>query len=323
MGDVSVAQRIGKPCPVMSIAKAFKQVYATVPFKQPVLEVLRRKLRLPQSLTQHMTFRGPFTVQIDESHQFRLQHWGFLIETELFWNGLDAGYEGTSLQVWRKLASHAEVILDIGANTGVYTLLARCVNRNATIFAMEPVERVFRRLCRNLELNNYEVIAKQVAASDLTGTATIFDPVAEHELTASLNETMPQGCHNVSKYQIATTRVDDFLRDQGLDKIDLVKIDVELFEPEVLRGMGAFLSRCRPSLLIEILNDRVAREVSDLTRDLGYSIFQIVEGRGLVRCDRIQVTDVRERNYLLADTNALTRSKMFELIIAATTGAVA
>src|SRR5271169_2863387 len=156
-----------------AIRRLIKQVYARVPCKQPVLEILRRTVRLPKNLTGHLHFRGPFTVEIDDSHRFRLEHWGYMVENDLFWNGFGNGYEGTSLLVWSRLAPHAQTIVDVGANTGVYALAARCLNPTATVVALEPVVRVFRRLQRNVELNGGKVAAENLAASDTTGTAVI------------------------------------------------------------------------------------------------------------------------------------------------------
>jgi FkbM family methyltransferase len=292
-----------------------EQVYAQVPLKRPVFEVLRRTVRLPRNLTWHLRFRGTFTVKIDSCHQFRLQHWGYMVENDLFWNGFGNGYEGTSLQIWRRLAPHAHVILDVGANTGIYSLVARCVNPVATVVALEPVERVFRRLQRNIELNGGNVTAERLAASDTTGAAMFYDLPTDHELTASLDPAMSEGCSGVVEYYVPTKRLDDVLSGGGLRSIDLAKIDVELSEPQVLLGMGAFLSNCKPTLLVEILNERVAREVNDITRDLGYNIFRVVEHRGLVRTSEIQATVLKERNYLLAQDGIVKAANIGDFVV--------
>jgi FkbM family methyltransferase len=282
------------------IRTLIKRAYACMPLKRPVLEVMRRTVRLPRRLTGHLSFRGTFTIEIDRLHRFKLEHWGYLVENDLFWNGFGKGYEATSLQVWRRLAPHAQVILDVGANTGIYTLVACCMNPNANVIAVEPVERVFQRLQRNVELNGYKVTLQQVAASDTNGSATMYDLSRDHEYTASLDRWMLQGGDGIVEYSVPTSRLDDVLSTAGVSTIDLVKIDVEQFEPQVLDGMKAFLSRCKPALLIEILNERVAREVNDITRDLGYSIFRIAEHDGLIRTSYIEATEFEERNYLLA-----------------------
>lgn len=298
-----------------AIRRLIGQVYAQVPLKRPVFEVVRRAVRLPERLTSHLRFQGTFTVKIDSVHRFRLEHWGYMLENDLFWNGFGNGYEGTSLQVWGRLAPHAQVILDVGANTGIYALIARCLNPTATVVALEPVERVFRRLQRNIELNGGNISVENLAASNATGVATIYDFPTDHELCASLDPFMAKICGGTVEYTVPTKRLDGVLSDAGLRSVDLVKIDVELFEPQVLLGMGAFLSNSKPTLLIEILNERVAREVSDITRDLGYNIFRIVEQQGLVRTSHIEATELKARNYLLAQDGIVKAAKICDFVL--------
>jgi FkbM family methyltransferase len=254
-------------------------------------------------------------VEIDDSHHFRLEHWGYLVETDLFWNGFGNGYEATSLQIWSRLAPHARVIVDVGANTGIYTLVARCLNPGATVVALEPVERVFRRLQRNIELNGYNVTLEKLAASDTTGTAVLYDLPSEHEYTASLDWSMLKNSGDVVKYTVTTSRLDDALSSANLRGVDLVKIDVEQAEPQVLRGMGRFLSDCKPTLLVEILNPAIARDVMELTRNLGYNIFRVVEQHGLVRATQIEATEFEERNYLLVQDKSLEAAKLCDFVL--------
>lgn len=297
-----------------TVRRLIEHVYAQVPLKRPLFEMVRHTVRLPRKLTSHLSFSGLFTVRIDESHHFRLQHWGFMLENDLFWNGFGNGYEGTSLQVWRRLSPRAHVIVDVGANTGVYALAARSLNPTATIIALEPVERVFRRLQRNVELNGGNITLEKLAASDKTGTATLYDLAADHELTASLDLSMAEWAGSTIKYPVTTKRLDDLLSDAGLPSVDLVKIDVELAEPQVLLGMGAYLPKCKPTLLIEVLTERVASQIRDITCDLGYNIFRIVEQYGLVRTNSIDAVEFTERNYLLIQSEILEASHISDLV---------
>lgn len=297
------------------IRSLIQQAYAQVPLKRPVFEVVRRTIRLPRRLTSHLYFQGPFTVTIDRFHRFQLEHWGYTMENDLFWNGFGNGYEGTSLQLWRRLAPHANVILDVGANTGIYALVAHCVNPVATVIAVEPVERVYHRLQRNVELNGGNITVEQLAASDTTGVAILYDQPGDHELTASLDPLMAEYCGGAIEYTVATKRLDDLLSGAGLRTIDLVKIDVELFEPQVLLGMGAYLSNCKPALLVEILNEGVARGVNEITRHLGYNIFRVVEHRGLVRVSHVEATKLKERNYLFAQDGIVKAASVSDFVV--------
>jgi FkbM family methyltransferase len=238
-----------------------------------------------------------------------------MVENDLFWNGFGNGYEGTSLQIWRRLAPHANVILDVGANTGIYALVARCLNATATVLAMEPVERVFRRLQRNIELNGGNIRIEKLAASDTTGVAVLYDQPGDHVLTASLHPLMAEYCGGAVECTVATKRLDELLSETGLRTIDLVKIDVELAEPKVLLGMGAYLTKCKPTLLVEVLNGLVAKEIRDITRDLGYNIFRVDEQQGLVRTSNIEATELGERNYLLAQDEIVETMSIRDFVV--------
>src|SRR4051812_7150805 len=100
-----------------------KRLYDRAPFKQPIFEQMRRVLRLPEPFYRHLLFRGVFTTEVGPG-SFRMQHYGYQIENELFWGGLTAGYEGTSLKLWKELCASAQTVIDGGANTGVYSLVA-------------------------------------------------------------------------------------------------------------------------------------------------------------------------------------------------------
>ncbi len=100
-----------------------KQCYAALPFKQPAYKVLRRLGPPPERIYRHLHFKGTIEVDVSPTEHFRMQHHGYMIENELFWKGL-AGWEKVSMELWTRLSKRCNVILDIGANTGMYALVA-------------------------------------------------------------------------------------------------------------------------------------------------------------------------------------------------------
>jgi ribosomal protein L11 methylase PrmA len=94
--------------------------------------------------------------------------------------GIKDGWEKVSTGLWIKLCRESEVIIDIGANTGVYSLIAKTVNPGAKVFAFEPVERVFEKLQGNCRLNNYDIGCFKKAVSNYSGKAKIYDTAGEH-----------------------------------------------------------------------------------------------------------------------------------------------
>src|SRR5256885_1994105 len=148
---------------------------------------MRAVWRPPESIYKHLHFRGPIRVPCG-SKSFTMQHYGFSLENDAFWHR--EGFEPSSMRVWRDLCAKSKVIVDIGANTGIYALTAQCVNPSATVVAVEPVQRVFDKLKRNCELNHFPIICINGAASDVTGDAVIYDQDSEHTYSVTVNKDM-------------------------------------------------------------------------------------------------------------------------------------
>ena len=77
--------------------------------------------------------------------------------------------------------------MDIGANTGVYSLVTKTLNPNAKVIAFEPIQRTFEKLVYNNFINNYDIICEQTALSDKDGQGYIYDPDTVHNNLATLN----------------------------------------------------------------------------------------------------------------------------------------
>lgn len=210
-----------------------------------------------------------------------MEHFGYLLENEIFWRGLH-GYEPQSMGVWTTLAARSNVILDVGANTGVYSLVAKAVNPGARVIAFEPVQRIYDKFVHNIALNGFDIDARSIALSDETGEAIFFDPMTEHTYSVTLNRNLHP---EVPSQEVAVRRVtlDDFIRDERLDRVDLIKIDVELHEAEVLSGFRECMRRFQPAMLVEVIDDDVATRLNDLLAGTGYRYYVVDETAGLLR----------------------------------------
>jgi FkbM family methyltransferase len=195
-------------------------------------------------------------------------HHGDEIENELFWEGLPGRRERVSLGIWMKLARSANVIIDVGANTGVYSLVAAAMNPSAAIHGFEPVARLFARYEDNCRLNGFSISAHRAALSNRAGSGMMRGWVLEN-----VTEACPYGDW------VPVHRFDSVFESAGLDSLDLVKVDVEGHEPEVLEGMGALLAKFRPTFLAEVLSDAAGRRLESLVDGLGYIYFDLDEVR--------------------------------------------
>jgi FkbM family methyltransferase len=259
-----------------SFLKTMQQALRRAPL---VHKAIRSVWTPPPSVFAHLYFNGIFTVEVAPGAEFRIQSNGEQVENDLFWRGYGKGWERHSLKVWSELARSADTILDIGANTGVFALAAKAVNRSARVIAVEPVKRVAAKLRRNNDLNGFDIEVVECAASDFNGNATLYDFPGEHEYSASLESTM-EGSVQVT---VEVRRLDDFV-----DRVDLVKIDVERHEAATLRGMRPLLERCLPVMLIEVLDAEAEETIRAELAGLDYS-WRMIEG---------------ERNALLTPANA-------------------
>ena len=267
-----------------------KRIYQLVPFKPQVMRTIRRIWRPPESLYQHLHFKGPFELDLPNGARMHIHHFGNQVENSLFWEGFGNGWESASLFVWLWLVKDANVVLDVGANTGVYALSAQATRPNADIYAFEPVARIHSKLSANIALNGYPITAFNIALSDKNGEVPIFDPGGEHAYSASLHaEMLGPGTITMST---EARRLDDFVNEQDIGKLDVLKIDVEMHEPEMIAGTMQRMDRDRPALLIEILNAAIGNRLAELLPD--YVFFQI--GDAIAQTDRLG--HHADRNYL-------------------------
>lgn len=254
--------------------RIIKYIYDFVPFKKYFFYLIR-PLKLPYQIIKHFHFKGVFKVVV-EDQAFLIKHHGYQIENELFWCGLTSGWEKISMKLWIELCKDSKVILDIGANTGVYSLVAKTLAPMSTVYGFEPVKRVFQKFKENCDLNKYSINCFDYAISNYDGEAIIYEVPSEHVYSVTVNENTTQN-ENAVATKIKTKKLSTFIKEQHLERIDLIKIDVETHEPEVLEGMEEYLHLFQPTLLIEILNDKVGKQVQDLLIGADYLFFNIDE----------------------------------------------
>jgi FkbM family methyltransferase len=256
-------------------------------------------VRIPPRIYQHLIFRGPFTVECPGGAAFRMMSHGHVVENSVYWEGV-FGHEPDSTSEWVNLARRASVVLDVGANTGLYSLLAAAVSPRASVHAFEPLPRIAELLRQNAALNpSLRIEVHAAAAGAKSGTAEIYDPGGDNCYSASLNPDFLGPSRKQACYPVPVIAIDDFMRERGLERLDLVKIDVEGFEDAVLEGMSAAIERFRPAILMEFLpsqSEALTGRVRSLV-ERGYGFYHLEAGRR-VRTSEVRSPD-RDRNVLL------------------------
>lgn len=162
--------------------------------------------------------------------------------TKLYTQGM---YDYNNMQLVKLLAAGGlSPLLDIGANLGLYSLLATEAPQVCAI-AFEPHPHTFKVLQEQIALNSRTSITPvNLAVSDTPGSVAFTDDAG-----SSVNHIVEQAT-GTGLIQVQACRIDDFCREQGVRPL-LVKMDVEGFELGALRGFGDLLSQVQV-LLIEI-----------------------------------------------------------------------
>ena len=177
-----------------------------------------------------------------------------------------------------------DVVFDVGANVGFYTLLfSRCVEDAGTVYAFEPTGQTFGCLVRNMPKSEQNIRLNRMALSQENGPRKLFH--AEHgnlclnSFGAPLRVGSSSAEEPTSEW-VWVTKLDDYLRDYGVPSVDLIKIDVEGWEEDVVRGAMRTLLSMAPVLTLEYNSitannaNRSCVALSELIETLGYDLFR-------------------------------------------------
>lgn len=151
-------------------------------------------------------------------------------------------YEPYETELILRQVKSGDVIVDIGANIGYYTVLfADKVGKSGKVIAIEPDPINFEILQKNIKENKlFNVVAVQAAVGSQTGELKLYkskENFGDHKL---------YGGDKGEKVKVI--KLDEFLKDQ---KINLIKVDTQGWEPEVFAGAKKTIEKDLPIIFFE------------------------------------------------------------------------
>jgi FkbM family methyltransferase len=156
----------------------------------------------------------------------------------------------------KRLVKADDVVFDIGANIGAHTLgVAQSVGPQGQVFAFEPSDFAFEKLCRNLALN--PELAARTSLQQILLAASSSDR-SEPEIYASWPLQSSDTVHPKHRGRLVSTAgasvdtLDSFVQCNRIDRLNLIKMDVDGHELPVLQGALETLRRFRPVLVMEM-----------------------------------------------------------------------
>jgi FkbM family methyltransferase len=198
-------------------------------------------------LTEQTTFR------VTKYDKIRLYNYGD-IAAKLYSSEpmtmLDKGFEYRTFQLMKENVAEGNTVLDIGANIGIYSiLLSRLVGKTGKVYAFEPDPITVEYLKKNIRLNKCEnVIIVPVALSSQNGKITLLKPEGSGDAFNYISHT---NRGNTSEAFIDSLKLDDYVDQTGIKKIDFVKIDVEGAELLSFTGAKNVLEKFTPKIIME------------------------------------------------------------------------
>ncbi len=203
-------------------------------------------------------------------------------------------FEKEYVDLFYSTINSGDIVLDIGANVGYFTLIAaKKVGSEGKVYAFEPVERNYKRLERNLEINDTrnvktfnfglsdrEEVLPMVIPEGNFGESTI----GEKNFTALVKGQKTKNRRIKAKF----FAFDYFNRIEEISNVNVIKVDVEGAELKVLNGMKKFLAINNPVLFIEIVPEMIEQnggnvgELVQLFKDVKFtSIYNFSQKKAL------------------------------------------
>jgi FkbM family methyltransferase len=244
---------------------------------------------------------------------------GMGVASNLYWLG-ESGFEATTGRVLIELFKKNEVFLDIGSNYGFYAVLAKKVNSGIKVIAFEPNDFMVNQNEKFRKSNRVEYDLLSVGVGEENAVRDLFVPMQSggKEITmASFNDKfsfargMEKKAVKVKCVTLDSQLVDEFA--MGVARNVCMKIDVEGYELNVLKGAGRFLKSVRPLIVCEVdFSSAPSDSLMAYLWNFGYVPFHI-QPLGLTRLNEgdFNTEFGKERNFLFWPSEKLAWSGNF------------
>jgi FkbM family methyltransferase len=217
-------------------------------------------------------------------------------------------------------------VLDVGANIGFYSIPwgRKLKSLNGKLYAFEPVRANFSRIIQAIELNKLEevVTAFQVGLSDDETVIQIIIDQTDNSSTG--NAVIVRGDVKATSNSVEETvdlvTLDKYAKQQGIQRCDLIKIDIEGAEPMFLKGGLQFIEKHRPIIYGEFNAYWMNKfgysllDVADILKPLGYRFFKEV-GRQAKFMELESIDNGIENLLLIASESQEIQARNADLLI--------
>ena len=190
---------------------------------------------------------------------------------------IDGIREAISVGVVKRMLKEGDVTVEVGANIGYYALLeSRLIGGSGKVYAIEPSKDNIELLRRNIELNGRTNIdTYECAIGDTNGYAPIYLMKQRNLNTLRDVAGTEKEAYLARKTEVRVMTLDEFIRDKRYPS--LVRMDVEGYEYQVIKGMKNILAQKLPLILFiefhfHLLKKEETVEIFEILRQSGFHI---------------------------------------------------
>ena len=210
--------------------------------------------RIASRIKRELKEREKRKIPISGWHEFEIDglKWKLCLDRYIDRSiALEKAFEPETSELVKRIVKPGMRILDVGANIGYFTnILARQVGPTGKIFAFEPVEGYRKQVEWHVQTNKFLDIVKiyPFGLSNVNETMKI----GMDNTSASLHWTPKTPPENYEQIELRT--LDGIRKDEKIDPIDFIKIDIDGHEPFFIEGASDFFQTNKPIILVEFAN---------------------------------------------------------------------
>lgn len=235
----------------------------------------------------------------------------------LFWDGT---FEPTETKVMSHVLKADDIFFDVGANIGWYSTFAAQLLKKGKVYAFEPIKVVAQSLSSNISINRFDnVLVENLALANENGDAEInFDN--DNWGLSSLKAIN----NSKEKLIIQVRKLDDYVSENKIKNITVIKCDIEGAEHLFLKGAENTLKRFSPIIFMEVSPKNLSTfdvtpvEINKKLTSLGYSLYMINSLNDEPLLKKYSPEEMKQQNIIafnLNDPGSMERFKSVKSII--------
>lgn len=233
--------------------------------------------------------RKTHELKLYEGHSYKFGSFGDIVRILYMMNFLvrfKKSFEYETLHKFKSILKKGDVVIDIGANIGMYSLFsADLVGAKGKVYAIEASAQTYQHLEHNIALNSFSnIVASNIAVGEEVGFAKLVVPKYAGKNYSDSFKSMDFSDTLVETEKVETTTIitlDQYVEQQGITNIKLIKIDIEGAELLCLKGASGVLSGAnRPIIIFECSEQHCERfnytaaDIIYLLKDFDYELKQ-------------------------------------------------